>query len=100
MTELILQLSEVMRVEIRGLDALANNAANLATPGYRSERPLPGVSHFMKQINAATQVETALSQQDGALQTTGKPTDLALRGDGWFMVDTPEGPRLTRDGRF
>ncbi len=31
---------------------------------------------------------------------TGNPLDLALMGDGYFTVNTPRGPRLTRDGRF
>jgi len=36
----------------------------------------------------------------GALQQTGNPLDLAIEGDGFFQVQTPNGPRYTRDGGF
>jgi flagellar basal-body rod protein FlgF/flagellar basal-body rod protein FlgG len=36
----------------------------------------------------------------GALQTTGNPLDLAIEGQGFFMIETPKGPRYTRDGSF
>jgi flagellar basal body rod protein FlgG len=38
--------------------------------------------------------------EDGALRQTGQPLDLALHGAGFFQVQTPEGTRFTRDGRF
>ncbi len=43
---------------------------------------------------------TYRDQQAGPVQQTGNPFDLALGGDGYFSVDTPRGPRLTRAGRF
>lgn len=36
----------------------------------------------------------------GALKRTEGPLDLALEGDGFFAVQTAEGERYTRDGRF
>jgi flagellar basal body rod protein FlgG len=36
----------------------------------------------------------------GALQTTNQPLDMAIQGDGFFRVKTPNGDRYTRDGRF
>jgi len=41
-----------------------------------------------------------LSLAQGALQETGNPLDLAIDGQGFFMVGTPRGPRYTRDGSF
>jgi flagellar basal-body rod protein FlgF len=43
---------------------------------------------------------TYRDKAQGALQHTGNPLDLAIGGDGFFTVDTPRGPRLTRAGRF
>jgi flagellar basal body rod protein FlgG len=37
---------------------------------------------------------------EGALQETSNPLDLALQGNGMFRVETPDGERYTRDGRF
>ena len=36
----------------------------------------------------------------GALEQTGNPLDLAIEGHGFFMVQTPNGVRYTRDGSF
>jgi flagellar basal-body rod protein FlgG len=37
---------------------------------------------------------------EGALVQTNNPLDLALQGPGFFVVQTPQGPRYTRDGNF
>ncbi len=42
--------------------------------------------------------ETLMTQ--GALEQTGAPFDLAIEGEGLFMIATPEGERLTRAGSF
>jgi flagellar basal-body rod protein FlgF len=36
----------------------------------------------------------------GTLQTTGNPLDVAIDGEGFFVVETPKGERYTRAGRF
>ena len=42
-----------------------------------------------------------LDLSQGALEATGNPLDLALNGEGFFVVQTGDGQlRLTRDGRF
>jgi len=37
---------------------------------------------------------------DGALRETGQPPDVAINGAGYFRIETPQGERYTRDGRF
>ena len=44
--------------------------------------------------------EIATDHLQGALQTTGNTYDFAISGEGYFVVDTPQGPRYTRDGSF
>jgi flagellar basal-body rod protein FlgF/flagellar basal-body rod protein FlgG len=41
-----------------------------------------------------------LNMGQGALQQTGNPLDLAIEGEGFFMVQSPRGVRYTRDGGF
>ena len=36
----------------------------------------------------------------GVLDQTGNPLDLAIQGEGFFMVQSPNGSRYTRDGGF
>ena len=83
---------------------VANNIANAATTGYRSEGMIfseyvkavdGGASYSMGQGNIS---QTLFTQ--GALTQTGNPFDLAIEGEGYFLVETPQGVRLTRAGAF
>ena len=44
--------------------------------------------------------EIATDHLQGAMQTTGNTYDLAISGQGYFVIDTQQGPRYTRDGSF
>ena len=94
----------------RALDVTAANLANASTPGYKAERTV-----FSDWLSRQTRVDaprggqvvafaqdraTYRDKQGGGLQHTSNPFDFAITGDGFFTVDTPRGPRLTRAGRF
>lgn len=73
--------------------AVANNLANASTTGFKSERV------FARLLDDATmQVGSATDFSDGQTAPTGRPLDVALVGDGFLVVDTPEGPRWSRGG--
>ena len=94
----------------RALDVTAGNLANAGTAGFKAERVLfsdwlgkqPGVNgdHGRAPVAFVQDRATWREQAEGALQHTGNPLDLAITGEGFFTVDTPRGPRLTRAGRF
>jgi flagellar basal-body rod protein FlgF/flagellar basal-body rod protein FlgG len=94
----------------QALDAAAANLANAQTPGYRAEREyfrsvLMGPDALDSQLGQAIDNYgllggDRLSLAQGALQETGSPLDLAIEGQGFFMVETPRGLRYTRDGGF
>ena len=44
--------------------------------------------------------EIAVDYQQGPLQTTGNTYDLAISGQGFFAIQTPDGIRYTRNGAF
>ncbi len=86
----------------RRLELLTEGLANINTPGFKRERPLfedaspyPGsprvFSRIMKSLTDMTQ---------GLLQKTERNLDVALRGNGFFAVETPAGVRYTRAGNF
>ena len=94
----------------RALDVTATNLANAGTPGFKAERtvfsdwlskqtgtdsPRGGGTVAFMQDRA-----TYRDQQAGPLQHTGNPLDFAVSGNGFFTVDGPRGPRLTRAGHF
>lgn len=90
---------------MREMQTLANNIANASTTGFRAE----GVM-FSEHVNAlgpdtpslsmasAAVRDTVMSQ--GTLSQTGGTFDLAIEGDGFFLIETPNGQRLTRAGAF
>ena len=86
------------------MQMVANNIANATTTGYRGEHI--GFSEYVRTTGSGASLsmatarvrETDLSQ--GSLSRTGGAFDLAIEGEGFFMVQTPQGPRLTRAGHF
>jgi flagellar basal-body rod protein FlgF/flagellar basal-body rod protein FlgG len=94
----------------QALDTAASNLANAQTPGYRAEREyfrsaLLGPDALDSQLgetvnNFGLLGGDRLNLGQGALQQTGNPLDLAIEGEGFFQVQTPNGLRYTRDGSF
>jgi flagellar basal-body rod protein FlgF len=93
----------------RVMDVIANNIANANTPGFKAERvqfgdwltrQSAGAPRGERDIAYTQDRATWREQQAGTLTHTGNTFDLALTSDGFFTVNTPNGPRLTRDGRF
>jgi flagellar basal-body rod protein FlgF len=96
-------LSRQMTLE-RQMSVVAGNIANMNTAGYKTEHLL-----FEQVLERAGQPGRVAFVQDvglirdlgpGALETTGNPLDLAINGDGYFTVETENGPRYTRSGHF
>jgi flagellar basal-body rod protein FlgF len=79
----------------RRQQVLSNNLANASTPGFKADRTF---SRLIDGAIAAT--ETTTDRRAGTLSESGNPLDLALAGDGFFVVKTAQGERLTRGGAF
>ncbi|MCC2098254.1 MAG: flagellar basal-body rod protein FlgF, partial [Hyphomicrobiales bacterium] len=85
------------------LETIAQNLSHISTTGYRAERV-----DFSSYISLAspqpvayvTTGERTYSLQSGALQKTGNPLDVAVKGTGWLAVQTPSGIAYSRDGRL
>lgn len=89
---------------LREMQVVANNIANAATTGFRQEglvfaehvrrmEDAPSVSMARAHVRATSMVQ-------GSLTATGGTFDLAIEGDGFFLIETPAGERLTRAGHF
>ena len=85
------------------MQTIANNIANANTTGYRAEGII-----FAEYIQANDRGSVSMASAEvsntnfaqGALSQTGGQFDLAIEGEGFFLVETPEGPRMTRAGTF
>lgn len=104
-----------LQAEFTRLGTITNNLANLRTNGYKQD--VPTLEAMLGQLlamdtgtiqyapvgelagpvaNAAPQID--LSQ--GPLDATHQDLDLAVLGEGFFQIQTPDGVRYTRDGAF
>jgi len=100
------------------LSIISNNVANINTAGFKADRPvfkleippyIPEVDDLTGTSSATipygdkfyTEIEALFTDFDpGVFKETGNVLDLAIEGDGFFVIQTPEGPRYTRSGTF
>jgi flagellar basal-body rod protein FlgF len=97
--------------QLRATEVLANNIANVDTPSFRAERAV-FAQRAERQRDVASRAAgggtvtyawdraTWRDAATGPVSVTGNPLDVAIRGDGFFAVETPRGERYTRAGRF
>ncbi|MBA2356520.1 MAG: flagellar basal-body rod protein FlgF [Acidobacteria bacterium] len=95
-----------MRTRMEQLDRLASDIANAKTAGYKSERVISKAAErpdFQNVLQSAVDVTPGpghLDFRSGSLERTGRDLDFAIEGKGFFVVDTPQGTRYTRNGNF
>ena len=106
--------SSGMLVSQRRLDIISNNLANVNTTGYKKESTIKESfpEMMMQKIESnsredigelGTGVRLKKSYTDfslGHIKKTDNRLDLAIKGDGFFVIRTPEGRRYTRNGNF
>lgn len=86
------------------IDVTANNIANMSTPGYKAQQVL--FNEYITAPKDASQVHQSHSYGTyrdltlGPLIQTSNKLDFAIQGEGYFVVQAPEGVRYTRDGGF
>ncbi|WP_299047546.1 flagellar hook-basal body complex protein [uncultured Tateyamaria sp.] len=89
---------------MREMQIVANNIANSATTGYRQEGMV--FSEYVQAMQGGASLSMGhgnvrqTSFVQGTLTQTGGTFDLAIEGDGFFLIQTPDGERLTRAGSF
>ena len=107
------------------MDTIANNIANVNTPGFKRDTqvfneyltanekeqtgmPVPRIpasieSFYDMQGGDKSFVDakgTLTDHSQGTLKHTGNPLDVAIDGEGFFEIATPDGVKLTRAGNF
>jgi flagellar basal-body rod protein FlgG len=93
------------------MDSLANDVANVNTPGYKRlrvgfrdliyQQSGRGAQPNVRTGTGAAAMTLGRGQAEGSLQQTGNPLDLSIQGQGFFQVRRPDGQiALTRNGNF
>ncbi len=95
---------------IRSMDVIANNLANVSTPAFKRENVK--FEELVAQVRGAEgesgpQAVSFVQDKgvirnlgEGRLERTNNTFDLALNGQGFFVVQTPKGNQYTRNGHF
>jgi flagellar basal-body rod protein FlgG len=114
-----------MAAQMHRMNILSNNLANVDVTGYKKDTPIhkafpemmirrmndDGVYTFplgsadtapvVGKLGTGVEVNESYTRfTQGPLKETGNPFDVAVDGDGFFVVQTPEGERYTRNGNF
>ncbi|MBV9078516.1 MAG: flagellar basal-body rod protein FlgF [Methylobacteriaceae bacterium] len=95
----------------RELEIIANNMANVSTNGFKSRSsrfedfvmPKASADAFRRpdrRLSYVIDAGTTLDPSAGPIEITRNPLDVAIKGDGFFVIQTAAGERYTRNGAF
>lgn len=100
------------------MDVITNNIANMDTVGYKKDQMIsrsfsdllldrindPNIINQRAEVgplNTGTHIDEIVTDfSQGPMESTEEDADLAIQGDGYFSVLTPQGIRYTRSGNF
>jgi flagellar basal-body rod protein FlgF len=105
MTPGLYAIASALDARFNAQEAIAHNLAGSDTIGFRRQTAaFRGFGDALQDAQApAGGVWLDASHWDltpGTLRQTGGELDFAIRGDAFFVIQTPQGTRLTRDGHF
>jgi flagellar basal body rod protein FlgG len=105
MADTVAQISASVDALEKQFDIITHNMANVSTAGFkrRCNNFTQAIAAQYAGVEGAIDAELAQSPVDfsqGALVQTDRTLDVALHGKGFFVIESPEGPRYTRHGVF
>lgn len=91
--------------DLLGTAVRANNLANAQTNGFKAQleqaRAMPAYGEGLATRVFSMTESPSNDYEGGPMITTGRPLDVAVQGNGWFSVQTPQGEEAyTRNGGF
>lgn len=108
-----------MNVQSKQMDLISNDLANVTTTGYKKTNAITksfpevlmtrlydsqnGINNeaTIGNVNFGATIDSVYTDYtQGSVINSDSPTDLAIQGDGFFVINSPEGELLTRDGKF
>lgn len=93
----------------REMASVANNIANMNTHAYKGEKMM-FVDHMVRskgdnnlsgdKLAFVRDLAQFRDLSEGTFEETGNSLDVAIHGEGYFVIETPAGNRYTRNGHF
>jgi flagellar basal-body rod protein FlgF len=106
MADTMAQISTSVDALMQEFYVITHNLANVSTVGYKRRCNAFTKSLESQQAGPETyspgsvDLDSIFDFSQGNIVQTGRPLDFALYGKGFFVIETPEGPRYTRNGVF
>ena len=105
MTDLGAQVSASMDALTREFDVIAHNMANVTTAGFKRRcnsftQALEAQSGAGDEDAGEEASQGLFDFSQGGIVQTDRTLDFALHGEGFFVIESPEGPLYTRHGIF
>ncbi len=109
MSDLMAIAAKSMADDMARMATISHNLANATTPGFKKDIPVSrpfveylqaygsGAQTYVTTLPAAT---TVVDHKAGSLRFTGSAMDAAIDGDGFFELQSEQGPVYTRAGNF
>lgn len=100
---LFIALSKQLAIR-REMEVIANNLANTSSPGFKNEQMM--FVEYLKEtgphgkVSLVQDISLARDLSEGIFKRTNNNLDVAIHGKGWFVVETDQGERYTRNGHF
>ena len=106
MIDLTEQLSSKLNGLTREFEIIAHNMANASTTGFKrkcntfSQSLAAQGTETQAETDTKTELHSVFDFSQGNFIETGRSLDFALCGNGFFVIETPDGPLYTRNGMF
>ena len=96
----ISEIAKVCTNTLSQLDGVSHNLANLATPGFKVEHIYQGDETSANKGDVGGKAFIMLDHSPGLMQKTDNALDVAIQGDGLFVIENKAGVAYTRKGNF
>lgn len=92
----IFQSARGMQSADKNMGIIANNLANLNTVGFKREGTF---SEILSEVSGS-KIKSSIDLSQGELYKTANPLDVAISGEGTFVLKTETGYEYSRNGKF
>ena len=99
MSDAIFSAYEALEARMRIVDIIANNLANVGTTGFKRDFGQV-LEEVVSETETNIEVVSLVDLTPGVLVTTSRALDAAIDGSGFFLMETANGIRYTRNGSF
>lgn len=87
-------------VKSKSMEIISRNLANVNTTGFKRNMASFKVPEDHNIENGPPMPTLVINHGQGSLKRTGNKLDVAIHGDGYFAMESDQGLRFTRNGRF